>query len=914
METGYVKSVFGMDTTPAVEGLRKLTGALGTVAGKLGVVGFAFTYFGVRYVSKAIKETIAFQREVAELTKLLGQTEAFPISQAIADMSTRMPLAREELSEVAATAARLGIRGSQNILKFTETMGMMGVATDITSTAAADALARIAKQTKLPISDIDRMASSINELSNTTATSANEIVENMRRMAPEYARMGFSVDQIAALSATMNVVSESATRAGTRLRRLMQEMTSPDKVQAFAAAAGMVPVAFSKMRKEDPTGTLLKVINAVARGTKEGIALANVLDARARLAVIALSQAELDLIENLDLSAQAFRDNVSIQQEYARFLEIMPSQIVLLNNTTRELRRELGEEWLPIAEKMLKLRLQMARGRNRILTDPYFYDLMDPDRAKALERALDGVAQKFGAIRDKARFKGDYNEGLSAIWPGKVIEKDKLEDYLTMQLESLNAFGGEWLDIVTYLLSEGEDISGLVDEVSLKNNLNNIASIFRDVTESLEGDEAKLDQMKVRFGLFIDSVIESGQKMSALDLTKALMSLAGTGIDALEELQRRINGFEVPAGLEEAATRLGDIHTNLANDIARMKAQAADIPWDDMWDTDETIRSARALYAAYQERIAAGDKLTRAERNEYILLNSMIPDIETMIIRRHELSAELEKQRTAQAALNRAEKEAQDRVINYEGELGKLLDEIDELERGTEGLRDSYVRMWTAMGFNPQQVESLMALWDYAQALKEAKDAAEQLETEHEKLYNQWQKKMDDLNLASLQSKFRLMEQVITGIADGFMEFTEAIVTGSGNATEAVVDMIKTIVAELLRSQIMRLLGSLPGFQGLFGISKPTQSGFTTTAIGPGSPVGHYSGYSSPLGGVNFAATPNLQMTPQMQDTVVVNNNFTIQALDSRSVREMLVQERDTITGITVNSIDRSTSLRRRIH
>lgn len=924
MPTGYIKSYFGMDTTPAQEGLRKLTGVLSSTAGKLVAFGAVVSILGLRYMNKAGKEVVAFQREVAELSKLLGETDAFPISEAIADLSTKMPIAREELSEVAATAARLGIRGTANLLKFTETMAMMGVATDVSATDAADALARIAKQTQLPIKDIDRLASSINELSNTTATSAGEIIENMRRMAPEYARMGFSVDEIAALSATMNIVSESATRAGTRLRRLMQEMTSPEKVQLFAAAIGETEINFGKLRKQDPSGTLVRVIQAMKEGGVEALRLANSLDARARLAVIALSQAEADLIINLETSAKAFSENISIQKEYSRFLEIMPSKMQVYQNEMRELRREVGEAWLPVMKKWLEFKRDFGRGLSMVLTKPYFYDLMTPEDAKKLEEGIRGIGDALAYARSQKVSKMTDEEiraNLGDILVGQTgwLDKEKLEEYFSMQLNTLNDFSNNYLDILTLFVSrQNQELVEGFDEAGLKSTWNIITSILQSAEDQLAGNTDAILKLKVSFASYIQGLRESGRLISGDELVQGLMMITTNAINASGAVQEVLNKMRVPPGYEEVSTRLFDLLGTANEDVAELQFRLKNMDWDKAWFGDQGITDARARWQELKDMVEAGQELTEGQKEELRFLDSIIPAIAKEIALRSQLRKQLEDQTEEQRKLNAAQEEAKGLVRTYEGEMEKMLSAIDELERGPAGARDAQIRMWRSMlagSTNADRlVENLTEVYDILQGMKEGQEIFKDMQSEEQKLFEDWQRRMDNLNLASLQSKFRLMERVLDGIADGFLDMTEAIITGSGNAEEAIVDMIYSITRELIRSQIFRLLGSLPGFQGLFGISRP--SGFSVVAEGPSTfHTGGYEGYSNPLGGVNFqmAGGGRTAGAAAAQETVVVNNNFSIQALDSASVREMLVRERDTIAGITVTSIDRNTSLKRRM-
>ena len=58
-------------------------------------------------------------------------------------LSLELPITADELAVVTAAAGQLGVRGTENLLRFTEIAAGMGVATDLSSEQAAIALARI---------------------------------------------------------------------------------------------------------------------------------------------------------------------------------------------------------------------------------------------------------------------------------------------------------------------------------------------------------------------------------------------------------------------------------------------------------------------------------------------------------------------------------------------------------------------------------------------------------------------------------------------------------------------------------------------------------------------------------------------------------------------------------------------------
>jgi len=131
----------------------------------------------------AVKAASDFEDAVAEIRKVSDQETASKLAGQIRQMATEIPLAQSEIANLAADAARFGVSGSKNIQQFTKTVAQMSFTTDLSAQEAGRSLAKIADQTDTPISEIDRLGSTIVKLGDNMATSQNEIVKAMSRGA-----------------------------------------------------------------------------------------------------------------------------------------------------------------------------------------------------------------------------------------------------------------------------------------------------------------------------------------------------------------------------------------------------------------------------------------------------------------------------------------------------------------------------------------------------------------------------------------------------------------------------------------------------------------------------------------------------------------------------------------------------------
>ena len=207
----------------------KLKNSMGKLFGTIKKAGMIFlTVLGPLFLVGAAMRTlksaadwvyqpfIKFEDAMYELRKTANLTKdaMLEIGEAISELSLRIPVAAEELAKIAATAGRLGIRGRENILAFTETIAKMSVATVLTADEAAEALARIRQAFAIPVENIEYLGSVINELSNTTASNSRDIVAALGNIGAAGKMLNITADQASAMSATLISSGMAATRAG----------------------------------------------------------------------------------------------------------------------------------------------------------------------------------------------------------------------------------------------------------------------------------------------------------------------------------------------------------------------------------------------------------------------------------------------------------------------------------------------------------------------------------------------------------------------------------------------------------------------------------------------------------------------------------------------------------------------------
>lgn len=928
---GGVRAVASMEVGPFVGAINKAIGSMAAFAKKAGFLGTALAAVGVilgyqlaKQLIKSGQEIKRYQMVVVELAKVLqgGIPEAQVIARNIGEMSKVMPTARAELFNVAEIAARLGIRGVANIKEFTRVASMMGVATNLSADIAADAFARILKQTQTPVSAFEQLGSVVNELANNMATTTAEIVDAMRRSAPDMARLGFDAGQIAAVAASINEVSESATRAGTRLRRFAQNIASPAKLQIFAEAIDMNANALRDMFKEKPVEALLKIVKAFRDGGKAADMLAGSLDSRVRQVLAQLAQNYGGLNQAIGIYNEQMRLQNSLAKEYGLFADTIVSKQQLIKNAMEDTQREIGEAMAPLLLMWAEVRLEWAKFVNYLVVDPL--DLSAPkDEVDAFREAWHEL-------------KNEVNETIDVI--GKTQEHPGFENKLVKGTTGVYLWSSlreqtPWEEKVEVMEAMSGAVTYLERDLQNLGTTNMMASevLFKYLLRLGESAQAAAGASEDYTGLseaFDSGTSEAHSYISALNLMEAALGDAdgfanGLAENTLSDL--RIKWQENTISMEEMIVVIQSL-THFATNFGTAAARAG----SDMGIYTDAATAligqlkGQQLEAMYGRlgSILEGPVFNAANEDDQGAIRTLVEWLQWWE-RKQELEEEEEARLKAlQDAQEKYDESFKNLTQSMKDRIATGAAITDEEKRSVEKyieLRDS-IEGLTLMDslYTMSLLAQAWALEDAAAAREKLTDATTKAEKEWEKI----EKRLADMNLETLASQFRLMERVIEGMADSMVEAFEAIVSGSGNAGQAVIQMIRDIAAELLKAQIMKFLFELARKWNLGPFSGSGGQGFDvgdlseTVRLAKGGPLraGRMAlvGEQGPemfVPSVSGTVVPNNQLGGGQE--LHITNHYTIQALDSASVRQMLTKEQDTIAGLAIDKINRHRSLKR---
>lgn len=323
--------------------IQKLTGTMGdmmTLSDKMG----------------AVRKTTGFTSE-----------EVGKLSDNLQKMDTRTPI--QTLMELSAAAGQLGLNTEEDVRGFTEAANEMLVAlpelgqdgaTQMMKVAIATGeVGKIRKQmeqgsiqgSSATAVAMEKIASTVDRLRATTAAAAPPVTDFVKRVGAVGAQSGISIDQVAALGATVDELGMGTEMAATALSRMIPAI----KQNAFsiAQAIGVKPETITQLYE---TGHAMDVILMILKHIRESNmnpdsvekllgtgGMADIMKelnqqgARAGIVFAGLSQNVDELERNLGTAKNAYEEGTAIMDEYNKMNDTTAAKWERLKNQMQEL-------------------------------------------------------------------------------------------------------------------------------------------------------------------------------------------------------------------------------------------------------------------------------------------------------------------------------------------------------------------------------------------------------------------------------------------------------------------------------------------------------------------------------------------------------------------------------------------------
>ena len=495
------------------------------------------------------KFAIDFENNFANVRKTVDGTDEQlnKIKQDIIDMTTvginghsAIPQTTAELTELAAAGGQLGIQ-TENISSFTETMAMMGSATNLAGEEGAKTLARFMNVANVSQGEVQNLGSSIVDLGNHFATTEAEIAAMAQRMGATGTAVGISAQDILAYSTALSSLGVEAEAGGSSISRIWMDIqtqvsTGGELLGEFAKVSGKTTKEFAEGWKNDASGTFKDFVDGLSKskdlvGTLKNLGFDNIRDLQA-LQKLAGPQGVQLLNDALQRSNNAWSENTALVNEFKNKAGTTASQIQVMKNNLVEAGRSLGETFLPTINNGVTDIKNFAQGISK-MSDGQKQALITTGKwvigLGAAGKATSGVTKRIGETTEAvAKIKKAFELGgtFASVTPVLTAAADAgldLEGYGKILTDIAKA-AGMIEENQTIKISADGDIS-VLEEVEDKANELNGKNV--ELTVNADGSEAyaTIDGVQYKVAAYDG---ETGEAILTADGTKADMVINRT--------------------------------------------------------------------------------------------------------------------------------------------------------------------------------------------------------------------------------------------------------------------------------------------------------------------------------------------------------------------------------------------------
>ncbi|RUM50069.1 MAG: phage tail tape measure protein, partial [Hydrogenothermus sp.] len=342
------------ETQKALESLYASSKKLANIGKDLAIVGGSITAAFALPVTSAIQ----LEKQVYEFNKVVGasEEELSKYTEAFMKMSSQIPIATDEIFALSASLSQMGIPKEQ-LVEFTEMVSKAAFAFDMLPEEAGKAFGEIKNAFAIPTIDALRdVGDTVNYLSNTMGAAAIDIIDILKRVGATAKAFGIEAKYAAVFGAVIKEAGISAEETATSFRTLLTRTQAMDKgFLNVLSAIGMTKDEFLKLKQQNPSEALIKVLDAVKKldSTKQTQLLKEWVGLE-HVGKIQILVNNLDRLKDKLKEVQSGAQAGSMQQEFEALTKSTAAQLQLLWNNIKNIASLIGSVFLPPLNMMIQ--------------------------------------------------------------------------------------------------------------------------------------------------------------------------------------------------------------------------------------------------------------------------------------------------------------------------------------------------------------------------------------------------------------------------------------------------------------------------------------------------------------------------------------------------------------------------------
>lgn len=380
----------------------------------------------------SVKNAISYESSMADVAKVVdglkddnGELTAqyYEMSDALLELSTRIPMTAEELTQIAAAAGQSGI-ARKEIVGFAEDAAKMGVAFDTTADQAGTWMAQWRTAFKMNQKEVKTLADQINYLGNVSGANALQLSGIVTAVGSLGDVGGLSAAQIAAIGDTMASVGVGEDVAATGIAKMITTMTAgsaaTEKQSKVLKKLGIDATALADRMQTDAQGAIIDFMEALQKLPKaeQAAALKNYFGQESIKPISALYTNLDELKKHFDQVADASLYAGSMEDEYASRSATTENSIQLAKNALMRLSITYGQMFAPYVKlaadkvteflnKLTEMKPQMEAAFGWIMS-----------HGKEIAATIGGIGTALGGVAAASKAKGAIDIGKQLLGLG----------------------------------------------------------------------------------------------------------------------------------------------------------------------------------------------------------------------------------------------------------------------------------------------------------------------------------------------------------------------------------------------------------------------------------------------------------------------------------------------------------------
>ena len=294
-----------------------------------------------------------FEESMADVQKVVdfGSPAGFvAFREELRGMARDSRLTHSELAAIAAAGGQRGI-GASDLGAYTREIERWSTAFEVSAERAGDASGRLMNSFALGVGDLAPLGDTINALSDSTGSSAAEVLDFTERVGGSARQMRVAAGVAAVFGSRMIELGKPPETAARAFETLLSKLGDAENLTKPGLAAlqelGLSAADIGRLTREDGTEGVLTFLRAVERSENPLGVLNRVIGSEMGRHVVGLT-GDLKLLEDrIGFYSDSANTAGSVSTEYGRKMETLAGRLGPLKNSLADLAITVGDVLLP---------------------------------------------------------------------------------------------------------------------------------------------------------------------------------------------------------------------------------------------------------------------------------------------------------------------------------------------------------------------------------------------------------------------------------------------------------------------------------------------------------------------------------------------------------------------------------------